>query len=191
MKTRSDVINNLISQHSYRSYLEIGTSYKDHCFNKIVCEKKICVDPAKNNQIYDFNITSDEFFTINKETFDIIFVDGLHTAEQSYKDIINSLSILNSGGCVVVHDTNPRTEFHTTDKNYTDSPVAPQWTGSVWKAIFKIRTTRDDLFVRTYPFNHGVTIITKEPSNLLVLDNEFYSYSIFEAHKKDILNFIE
>lgn len=191
IRHRFEIINHLIQINNYKSYLEIGTYIKDHCFNKVQCEKKICVDPAKNNQVYDFNMTSDEFFSLNKDTFDIIFIDGLHTAEQSYNDIINALSILNHKGSIIVHDTNPKTEFHATDTYHRNSPSYPEWNGSVWKGIFKLRTTRKDLTIRTYPSDHGVTIITKEPSDVLVLDNEFYSYKIFDANRKSILNFIE
>jgi hypothetical protein len=40
-------------------------------------------------------MTSDEFFEINKSTYDIIFIDGLHIDEQVERDIINGLKILN------------------------------------------------------------------------------------------------
>ena len=56
-------------------------------------------------------MTSDEFFEQNKEKFDIVFIDGLHHSEQVYKDILNSLNILNEDGTIICHDMNPTEEF--------------------------------------------------------------------------------
>ena len=39
-------------------------------------------------------MTSDEFFKSNNEFFDLIFLDGLHTYEQTIKDIDNSIQII-------------------------------------------------------------------------------------------------
>ena len=40
---------------------------------------------------------ANEWIRKNKETFDIIFIDGLHHYDQVIKDINNSLNILNKG----------------------------------------------------------------------------------------------
>lgn len=190
LRYRFDIINYLISINQYSKYLEIGTSDKRGCFDRIICEKKVSVDPAKNNQSYTFNLTSDEFFLINEDFFDIIFIDGLHTSEQAFRDIINSLSFLSDGGSIVVHDTNPPTEFHATDYNSVHSPAYPAWNGTVWKAIYKLRKTRNDLVIKTYNTDYGVTVINRGASALLKLDNEFYSFKIFDNHRSEILNFI-
>ena len=52
--------------------------------------------------------TSDEFFKNNKEKFDLIFLDGLHTYHQTIKDINNSLRNLNSNGIIIIHDCLPK-----------------------------------------------------------------------------------
>ena len=36
-------------------------------------------------------MTSDEFFKQNEDTYDVIFIDGLHTSDAVYRDINNSL----------------------------------------------------------------------------------------------------
>ena len=36
-------------------------------------------------------MTSDTFFKNNKDKFDVIFLDGLHTYEQTIKDINNAI----------------------------------------------------------------------------------------------------
>ena len=47
---------------------------------------------------------SDEFFLSNNLTFDIIYVDGHHLAEQVYKDAINSWNVLNKKGLLIFDD---------------------------------------------------------------------------------------
>lgn len=184
------IINQLIQNNNYKSYLEIGVNYKKNCFDQIICDSKTSVDPCHLDS-YDFNMTSDDFFQINTSKFDIIFIDGLHTAEQCYNDIINSLNILNNNGTIVVHDTNPPTEFHSLEKQYgkTKNVVAKDnWNGSVWKSIFKLRKIRNDLVIQTYDVDWGVTIIRRGESDLLDIDNEFYSYNIFDKYRREILN---
>ena len=39
--------------------------------------------------------------------FDVVFVDGLHTYDQAYPDVVNALDVLREDGVVVVHDCNP------------------------------------------------------------------------------------
>ena len=70
-----EIINKLISEKGYMSYLEIGVGKKRVCFKQIVCFQKASVDPDAKAT---FKMTSDAFFEANKEKFDIIFIDGLH-----------------------------------------------------------------------------------------------------------------
>ena len=57
-----------------------------------------------------FKTKSDDFFIKNKEDFDIIYVDGLHTYNQVKKDLINALKALKSDGIIIgsnrPHSTN-------------------------------------------------------------------------------------
>ena len=77
----TDVINFLIRQYGYRSYLEIGVD-KNRNYNHIECKLKHGVDP---NVPCTFKMTSDEFFATTSTMYDLIFIDGLHEAEQVEK----------------------------------------------------------------------------------------------------------
>ena len=59
---------------------------------------------SKMNKLKKFKMTSDEFFKINSDKFDLIFVDGDHSAKQVFKDINNSCNILNKGGYLILDD---------------------------------------------------------------------------------------
>ena len=94
---RVSIINSLIEKNNYKTYLEIGVRNPDDCLNHINCELKHGVDPGvEGNYPVTFNMTSDEFFEINKSTYDIIFIDGLHIDEQVERDIINGLKTFSS-----------------------------------------------------------------------------------------------
>ena len=61
---RCDVINFLIAEFNFKSYLEIGVRDPNDNFSLINVEKKYSVDPGvefESNPV-DFKMTSDEFF---------------------------------------------------------------------------------------------------------------------------------
>jgi hypothetical protein len=130
----TDILNTLIAKHNYQSYLEIGVQNRNNNFDQINCRCSVGVDPEPTNpDLTDIFIgTSDEYFNSEqskRNTFDLIFIDGLHTAEQVKKDFENALTILNPGGAIMLHDCNP------TDKAWTSIPRGTQkiWTGDVYK----------------------------------------------------------
>ena len=90
--SRTAIIQEIINKKNYKSYLEVGCD-NDENFSKIQIESKIGIDPLKGGTL---RMTSDEFFINNHQSFDIIFLDGLHTYEQTIKDIYNGLRFLNT-----------------------------------------------------------------------------------------------
>src|ERR1035437_5139881 len=111
MNTRTELINLLFEKYKFKTYLEIGVQVPSRNFDKINAVLKHSVDPNPNIR-YTYNMTSDEFFgnCIETQKYDVIFIDGMHTMEQAYKDVINSIKHLNDNGFIVMHDFNPPTE---------------------------------------------------------------------------------
>lgn len=70
---RTDIIQKFISKRNYKSYLEIGT-YRNVNFDKIKIDVKVSVDPDPEAKA-TYQMTSDEFFAVNKDKFDIVFID--------------------------------------------------------------------------------------------------------------------
>jgi predicted O-methyltransferase YrrM len=147
---RIDVINHLIGAHGYRRYLEIGVA-GGWCFDGVECEHKDGVDPQFPAT---FAMTSDEFFALEHEPYDIVFVDGLHTADQAYRDIRNALGILADGGTILAHDCLPDTLEEGSDTIRYDGP----WYGGVWHAIARLRTD-PALSVKTIATDCGIAVI--------------------------------
>jgi hypothetical protein len=109
--------------------LEIGSfeGYSANIFNKIFPGCEIyCIDPwssyselanidfnqiennfdsnTKNLNIKKFKMSSNNFFKINKEFFDIIYIDGAHDYESVLSDANNSIKILRKNGIIFFDD---------------------------------------------------------------------------------------
>ena len=177
---RFDIINYLIKVNDYKSFLEIGTQERINLSN-ISIDKKISVDPDPEANP-DFILSSDDFFKQNVDRFDIIFVDGLHHADFVYRDIINSLRILNPGGCVVVHDVIPSSyEGQLIPLEKTLETGTGIWNGDVWKGWIKLRTDRKDLAMKVVNTDHGCGIIHPTQygngDHLESYNNGYYEYN--------------
>ncbi len=190
---RTTIINYLISKCKAKSYLEIGV-WNGHNFDNIVCEKRVGVDPApeqlKNPELCRV-MTSDEFFTRNTETFDVIFIDGLHHADQVFKDLVNATKCLNPDGYIVCHDMNPQSKA-AQEIPYSGSGA---WNGDGWKALMEFRKQRDYKYnVNVVDVDHGCGIIShKNRIETIELFNvpEELTYENLEKNRAKWLNLIE
>jgi hypothetical protein len=140
--SRYDAINKIIDFHHLKNpaYLEIGV-WTGETFKNIKSNIKDGVDPGQycDCKYVNYKITSDEFFKnhINKK-YDIIFIDGLHTAFQVSKDIFNSINNLNDGGWIILDDVFPHSENEQERLNLNKSGSQ---TGDVWKALYNVLDT--------------------------------------------------
>lgn len=196
---RITIIQSLIDKYQYKWYLEIGVR-EGSCLNEINCERKTGVDPDPASAA-PHKYTSDKFFDILSKDytwlfqgqktppkFDIIFIDGLHHADQVEKDILNSLKYLNEGGTIVMHDCLPTTERM---QLLTTDPTKEEWTGDVWKAFVKMRI-RDDLEMFVVDTDYGCGVITRGSSEPLMLastaPNSELTYNDFVKNKDVWMN---
>lgn len=183
---RWDILNSLIDKFSYSSYLEVGTQNPHSNFNKINCKNKISVEPFPKFDGIDFVGTSDEYFNQldENEKFDLIFIDGLHHYEQVLKDIDNSLVHLNENGSILCHDCLPHTE-----RMQLREDLGGEWTGDVWKAMFILMKTRNDIKLRVIDTDYGCGLIRKETQDIKNFDDEL-TYEFYQKNKNKILDII-
>ena len=156
LKSRTAIINWLIAEQGYRSYLEIGVGDGGN-FAAVQCAEKESVDPKGDGYAgaeATHELTSDEFFARNQRGYDLIFIDGLHHAEVVYRDMVNALAALNPGGMIVCHDMNPQTE----EMQAVPRQVR-EWTGDCWRAWLKLRAEREDLCMVVADIDYGVGVI--------------------------------
>jgi hypothetical protein len=208
---RWDIINHLIKENNYKSYLEIGY-YKGWSFDQVKCEAKVAVDPnpSKTLQqeevsygvslVYDGELllkeTSDDYFKsieYSKVRWDCVFIDGLHEATQVERDIYNSLNHLSENGTIVLHDMLPPMLEHT-----TTGDAHGNWNGDCYKALLSF--IRDDSFgnytVRVVNTDWGCATIEKKPSyieNKLGIHNynkAINDFNYFQENKDKLFNII-
>lgn len=184
---RGVIINKLIEKNNYKSYLEIGLDDSKN-FNLIRIPNKFSVDPCIGEYSHakpTHKMTSDEFFKNNKDKFDIIFIDGLHESNQVYKDIINSLKVLNYNGSIICHDMNPFEE---------GQQVIPRqqkvWTGDCWKAWVKVKSEFDDLLMYVIDTDWGVGVIQNKLGEGKIEVDEDLNFNNFMKNKNHWLNLI-
>ena len=175
---RWDLIKYLHEKYNFKSYLEIGCD-KNQLFSKININKKFGVDPSSGGNIRK---TSDEFFKDNKETFDLVFIDGLHEYSQVKKDILNSLKFLNKGGLILVHDCLPENMSKQAVPRYRMI-----WNGDVWRAIVDLRQN-ENIEIYTCEMDQGIGVIQKKKNTeILKIDkkiNELKFKDFYENYKK-------
>ena len=135
---RYHFINNIIDKYNLNNprYLEIGVWYGG-TFKYVNTNLKDGIDPAQycECEYVNYRMTSDDFFknSINGK-YDIIFIDGLHTAYQVSKDIYNSINNLNEGGWIILDDVFPHSEEEQKSLNLKN--MGKPLTGDVWKAVY-------------------------------------------------------
>jgi SAM-dependent methyltransferase len=210
MKNRTDLLNHLAEKYHLKRYLEIGLQNAAQNFDKIICEYKVSVDPDPK-ACATFKATSDQFFSIIldddgnaiydfgyssifrtgknsiKTDFDLVFLDGLHTAEQVRKDFENALKVLSPNGFIVLHDCNPEKEEHTIVPRPT---VTGHWNGDCYKFIV------DELHLYykkycTVDIDNGCGVWMNSGADILK-DGHYppNNWMSFNANRKDLLNLI-
>lgn len=172
-----------------RSYLEIGVS-KGATFNSLKFDQKVAVDPVfrfdtnlfSNPETLFFQETSNDFFLnhAEKRVFDLFFIDGLHTYDQTYTDFLNCLLHSHDESVFVIDDTFP-IDFASTmrDPQFTHhlrkqqlankcDEASTAWNGDTFKILFLIKMY-NTLFDYSTIVNCGnpQTIIWKKRLNSL------------------------
>jgi len=179
---RLAILNHLAQRINAQSYLEIGVC-NGYVFNNIKVAHKIGVDPSSVS-VANVRMHSDDFFATHDLRFDLIYIDGLHVADQVERDINNSLKILNPGGFIVCHDMLPP------DRECQMVPaVKDKWTGDCWKAWVKIRCVNDQLCMAVVDTDYGCGVISRGRQSLLTIDCDL-TYDAFESHKMRWMNII-
>jgi hypothetical protein len=220
---RLTVLQKLIDHFNAKTYLEIGVK-RGRVISSIKAPNKIGVDPkfvfprklklkkaVGLINFKTFEITSDAFFEkearrVLKNGIDVAFVDGLHTYEQSLRDVENCLQYLNPSGVIVMHDCNPTdsaTAYPLKESQsfedlakMADAGQLPgwkkSWCGDVWKTIVHLRINNKDLNVFTLDADFGLGVIARGKSDFLVnstLDElKKAEYSFLEKNRTQLLN---
>jgi hypothetical protein len=187
---RYDIINHLIEKYKLINYLEIGV-FKGENIKKIQAAHKDGVDPGAEGFTtpeVNYPMTSDEFFKLleghDEIKYDIIFIDGLHHADQVEKDIKNALNHVVKGGFIVLHDCNPI--------SYEAQLIPRQtvaWNGDTWKAFVNFKLNNPSYKCCVVDTDFGVGIIHNN-GNEYKIENRIDDWDYFNSNRKELLNLI-
>jgi SAM-dependent methyltransferase len=177
----TELIQSLIDENDVHSYLEIGVD-RGINFAAVRCDLKVGVDPSPSSAATD-HMTSDEFFAANDREWDLVFVDGLHHADQVKRDVENALDCLAEGGVIVCHDMNP-----TSERMQRVPRAEVVWTGDCWRAWVELRA-RPGLDMRVIDADFGCGVITRGDGVVLEVDDPL-TYEGLEANRREWLNLV-
>jgi hypothetical protein len=116
---RSERLNHIARLSGAASYLEIGV-FDGATFFEVDLKYKVAVDPnflfdfaSRENETTKFpQLTSDRFFeNCAQGQFDLIYLDGLHTFDQTLRDFLNSLQFAHDKTIWLIDDTVPNDNF--------------------------------------------------------------------------------
>jgi hypothetical protein len=188
---RTTVINTCANFLNAQNYLEIGVRNPDDNFNKVQVNTKTSVDPGlefgENPATYP--MTSDAFFELWKEKclapYDLIFIDGLHLAEQVSRDIRHALEMSSPNGLIMLHDCNPPNRYFARE-NYSEiNPAKGSWNGTTYKAAWEYAFT-GNFEMRIVDCDMGIGVISKmKPKSPQENPNPYFEWNRFEIIREE------
>jgi predicted O-methyltransferase YrrM len=159
--SRIALVSLLAASRPEGRYLEIGCD-RDDVFRAVPARRKVGVDPVRGGTV---RATSDDYFRTSRETFDVVYIDGLHTYEQVRRDVVNALDRVAPGGWIVLHDMLP----HDWVEAHVPRVTPDSWTGDVWKAAFDMQAT-PGLDFRIVLIDNGCLVIRAPEPRLTLAD---------------------
>lgn len=177
---RDAVVQGVLDLFESPSYLEVGVN-QGRTFNSLRAAMKVAVDPQflfdhqslATPDVRFHEVTSDAYFgsaDAQGDRFDVIYLDGLHTAEQTTRDLINAISFLKPGGVIVIDDVLPSSypaslpdRSHTRTIRAATKDPAGAWMGDVYRVVFFVETFCQQFNYATVTNNHGQLIMWREP----------------------------
>lgn len=185
---KHEIINRIIAETEAKTYLEIGYGNGAN-FDLIQCETRTAIDPNLKSRILAtkklIQIDSDGFFKDNEKDYDIVFIDGLHHADQVRKDITNALKC--NAKAIILHDTIPQSKIMQEVPRNTKV-----WTGDVWRAVVGFIQSYPDVSVVTYRSDFGLTVIYPEGKKIRKhFENLEMTYEEFKENEIELLNIID
>ena len=177
---RSEVNQKVLNLFENPSYLEIGVD-NGETFHAVKASRKVAVDPEfkfdvsnKRSEVVSHEreyhiLTSDQYFSsVNKmnERFDVIFIDGLHTFDQTLKDLLNAFMCLKDNGIIIVDDVFPTSYAASLPSlellhRYLASIGSSDstWMGDVFRLVLFVENYLPLFSYATVKENHGQMIM--------------------------------
>ena len=160
----SEFIETLAAIYKPDYYLELGL-YQGDTIRRVAKHTKTLAVGVDTNlvslsdpKIKIHQCTTDSFFqtsVYDNTTYDMIFIDADHRFESVQKDLQNSLYHLAEGGIIILHDTDPESDYL----------FNPGYCGDSYKIVDFIEQELPELNIVTLPIAEaGLSIVTRKNS---------------------------
>jgi hypothetical protein len=181
---RAEIVQALLNLFEKPGYLEIGL-FKATTFQQLKAARKVGVDPqfkferkevlAADPTAELHKMESDAYFgTVvgPDERFHVIFIDGLHTFEQTLRDFCNALEHLKPGGAILIDDVVPsgyaaslrnQTAQKRLNRALPEAQQSHDWMGDVYRLMFFIETFFQSWSYATVAETGGQMVVWREP----------------------------
>jgi hypothetical protein len=211
-RTSAARINRLAGLVRAERYLEVGVSGGD-TFLAVEVATRHAVDPRfrfdtaphASERVRFFPITSDAYFTREVPAdlrFDIVFLDGLHTFEQTFRDFCASMAHAHRDTVWIIDDVFPSDVFSALPSQKDALGFRRQhglgsrvWHGDVYKTVFAIHDFFPTVSFRTFepgPDNPQTVILNRPRPDFAPRFNDLEAISRLDYYgfweNRDLLN---
>lgn len=168
------MVQGLLSLFDQPRYLEVGVA-TGATFHASECPRKVAVDPKFRFDVAEarkanphctyHEVPSDVYFgelADPADRFEVIYLDGLHTVEQTLRDFTSALFFLAPGGIILIDDVRPISYATSLPDRKTARQLRKAldtgehgWMGDVYRLVFFIETFFQQISYRTVADNYG------------------------------------
>lgn len=175
--SRREVVQAFLDLFEAPAYLEVGV-FQGETFSPLRAARKVAVDPSFPPGVAErlerepatevHRAPSDAYFggLCRSDRFDVIYLDGLHTFEQTLRDLLNAVLLLRHPGVIVVDDVLPDSyaaslrEMRRAGQLRQRHPSANgNWMGDVYRLVFFVDSFLQQFRYRMVADNHGQLVI--------------------------------
>jgi len=172
MTTRAQFVQGFLDFYNAPRYLEVGVN-RGATFHALRAAQKVAVDPrflfgaAEHQPGCTYHeVPSDAYFaTLDRTTppFDVIYLDGLHSFEQTLRDLMSAILHLQPLGVIVIDDVIPSGYLASLPDvalferawHAAGATGDISWMGDVFRLVFFIESFLPDFAYATLADNHG------------------------------------
>lgn len=179
---RAEVVQAVLDLYKAPSYLEVGV-FDGSTFHAVKAARKVAVDikfsldlaaaraAVAGQDVHYHEHPSDDYFAkvVGSELFDVVFIDGLHTFDQTLRDMLNAIAHLREGGVIVIDDVIPPTyaaSLPSLEENVAFRAVRNiqqiDWMGDVYRLVFFLRDYLPTFSFATVAENHGMAVLWRQ-----------------------------
>jgi len=182
-------INNVLSDVKNAIYLEIGVK-NGSTFEAVKSKVKVGVDPYPKyfslnlRKLESWRCTSDNYFENHcNRLFDVIYLDGLHHFDQTWRDLQNSLRYIKPSGIILIDDIIQKDKFSgltpqqfALESRFLSSGSSDSaWNGDIYKIGLLLSKLPENFVFRVIDFGNNPRAI------LLCSNYNWRSFPIFSS----------